>query len=124
MPVSGTRRSAMTGAVADGVRPGAAETGATIGAMDGGAAGGAFPAPGCAPSTSFSRIRPPGPDPVIVERSTPREAATFLASGDAFTRAPSAGFAEAGAGTDGTGAGAEAGAGAVAAAAGAGAGLP
>ena len=35
---------------------------------------------------SFSTIRPPGPEPVTVERSTPFSRATFLARGEAFTR--------------------------------------
>src|SRR5688572_17623325 len=41
-----------------------------------------------AASTSFSMIRPPGPEPVMEARSTPLSAATFLARGLALTLPP------------------------------------
>ena len=51
-------------------------------------AGAAAGAPASAFSTSAFTIRPPGPLPVMAERSRPFCSAMRLASGDAFTRAP------------------------------------
>ena len=58
-------------------------------------AGAALRAPGCALCTSFATMRPPGPVPLTAESCTPRCAAIFFASGEAFTRPPEAAGADA-----------------------------
>jgi hypothetical protein len=60
-----------------------------------------------AASISARTMRPPGPEPVIVEASTPFSAASFLARGEILTRSPEArAGAGAGAGAAAAGAGA------------------
>src|SRR5882757_605236 len=103
------------------VSPGATNTGCP---PDGGAALGAAAttgaaagaAPGLADSTSALTMRPFGPLPLMVERSSPFSAATRLASGEAKMRPPlgaAAGFAAGAcaAGADGAGVAGAAGAG-------------
>ena len=55
-------------------------------------------APGLAFSTSSLTMRPPGPEPWMVDRSMPLSAAIFLASGEALMRSPVEAVGAAGAG--------------------------
>src|SRR6185503_1940055 len=82
------------GAVKIGCAAGAAGRGAAFGAAAGAAAG----APGFALSTSAFTIRPFGPEPLRLARSTPLSAAMRLASGDAKMRWPLEAVAAAGCG--------------------------
>src|SRR4051812_4296653 len=96
-----------SGIVVDAAAAGVAT--AVVGDARGAAAApGAGAAPGFASSTSALTIRPPGPVPLMVDKSMPFSAAMRLASGEAMTRSPEAG---AGAGDGAAGAAAAAGAG-------------
>ena len=87
MAVSGrsSYSAAGRGGIVKARRDGAAAgAGAGVGMAAGAAAAGAA----AAASTSRRMMRPPGPEPWTRRRSTPDWAATFRASGEAFTRSP------------------------------------
>ena len=89
IPERATRRSSAPAGVA-----GIGATAVAAG-IKGGCTGTAGAAPGvaavgCKANTSACVMRPPGPVPASRVRSTPRSAAIFRASGEAFSREPSA----------------------------------